>query len=135
MYEISIIGNIGSGKSTLLKFLEKKGYNVEYEDIEAWSFLSKFYEDKKRWAFTLQMQIINSFKKRKTNTLKYIITERSVYEACYIFGRNMYEKGYIDNDEYYLIEDVSNCDTKVPDVYIYMKTKKRYMLKKNTRKK
>jgi len=120
MYEISIIGNIGSGKSTILKFLEKNGYDVEYEDVESWNFLSKFYEDKKRWGFTLQMEIINSFKKRKDNMLKYKFTERSVWEACYIFGKNMYNSGYINDHEYYLIEDISNRDVSPPDYYIYL---------------
>ena len=47
-------------------------------------------------------------------------------KVCYIFGRNMYEKGYIDNDEYYLIEDVSNCDMKVPMSIYKMKQKAIY---------
>ena len=62
MYNISVIGNIGCGKSTLLTSLSDKQFDVAYEPVHEWKFLPKFYNDMKRWCFTLQVEILNSFK-------------------------------------------------------------------------
>ena len=56
--KIVIDGNIGVGKSTQLRLLEQVGYKVYREPIDDWS-LELFYKDQSRWAFLLQMQILN----------------------------------------------------------------------------
>lgn len=115
---ISIIGNIGAGKSTLLKELCSKGYKVVYEPIEQWTFLPKFYEDMKRWSFTLQVEILQSF--INIDTINAIV-ERSPWEATNIFARNLYENGNMTLDEYTLLQNMTNYN-EMPKLFIYLKS-------------
>ena len=58
---ICIDGLIGAGKSTILEKLKKKGYYVFKENLDEWGyFLDLFYKNKPRWAFTLQIAILNN---------------------------------------------------------------------------
>ena len=61
---ICVDGNIAVGKSTVLDTLELEGYKVIREPVHEWSdTLKLFYEDKARWAFTLQVVILTSYRK------------------------------------------------------------------------
>lgn len=60
---ISLDGNIGAGKSSILKELKNIGYIIFPEDIDTWQpILDNFYNDPKRWSFTLQIAIINNLR-------------------------------------------------------------------------
>ena len=61
---VSIDGNIGAGKSSILKELKNLGYVVFLEDLEdSWQpILNNFYSNPKRWAFTLQITILNNLR-------------------------------------------------------------------------
>jgi deoxyguanosine kinase len=53
--QIAVEGLIGVGKSTFVKkFTEITGFSPLYESVDDNPFLSLFYEDPKRWAYTLQ---------------------------------------------------------------------------------
>lgn len=60
---LSIEGNLGAGKSTLLSLLD---VNIIKEPVEEWqnvggkNFLSNYYLDPKRWAFTFQLHALHS---------------------------------------------------------------------------
>lgn len=56
-----IEGNIGSGKTETLKELNKMGYNTELQDVKNWTYLPKFYENPKKYAFDFQKQVFNSY--------------------------------------------------------------------------
>jgi thymidylate kinase len=58
---ITIDGNIGSGKTTQIKLLQNIGYSVHPEPIHEWP-LELFYKDRKRWAFLMQMAVLNGFR-------------------------------------------------------------------------
>ena len=115
---VSIIGNIGVGKSTLLKELKSKGYKVVFEPIDRWTFLPKFYQDMKRWSFTLQVEVLHSF---QNLDVKNAIVERSPWEATNIFARNLYENGAMTNDEYNLIQNMTSVN-KMPELFVYLKS-------------
>lgn len=56
---VAIEGNVGAGKSTLLRCLAKMGFVVYEENIDTWrSLLELFYDNPKRWSFTLQAAIL-----------------------------------------------------------------------------
>lgn len=114
---ISVIGNIASGKSTLLKNLSRRGFEVLQEPVSDWKFLSKFYEDPKRWCFALQIEILHSFSSMHTDGK---IVERSPYEANKIFAYNSYRNGCLTSQEYDLIDQISQTH-RIPDQFIYMR--------------
>lgn len=116
---ISVIGNIGCGKSTLLNGLIDKGYEVMFEPVNQWKFLKKFYEDMRRWCFTLQVEILNSFKGMDT---KNKIVERSPWEACNIFAKNSHMNNLLSDEEYGLICQLTNSIGYKPDVFIYLRS-------------
>lgn len=106
---ISIDGALGVGKTTLLKELEKKGYNVIYEDLDSWKeYLEKFYENKNKYALALQIKIALSHKKNiedcKDNEIYFI--ERGVLSVNNIFGYLLLKENTLDIIEYNLIEDI-----------------------------
>ena len=56
---IAIEGNIGSGKTTLAKLLsEKLNARLVLEEFEENPFLGRFYEDKERFAFSVEMSFL-----------------------------------------------------------------------------
>jgi deoxyadenosine/deoxycytidine kinase len=117
MYNVSVIGNIGCGKSTLLHSLSMRQYEVAFEPVSDWKFLPKFYDDMKRWCFTLQVEILNSFKTMNINNK---IVERSPWEACHIFAKNAYNNGLLSDDEYTLVENITHNVGYKPEVFIYL---------------
>lgn len=122
---ICIDGNIGVGKSTLLNELHKRGYTVIKEDIDTWGWcLNKFYSDPHRWAFTLQMAILNSMISQYRNIQsmgdRLVFIERSP-EAGMIFTRNNYHNGNLSLDEYNLIESYYNLFEWYPHIIILLK--------------
>lgn len=59
MSYVVIEGLIGAGKSTLTNHLCKElGWRMLAEPVEENPFLSKFYEDPKRWAFAMQAYML-----------------------------------------------------------------------------
>lgn len=118
MYNVSVIGNIGCGKSTLLNSLSEKQFDVAYEPVHEWKFLPKFYNDMKRWCFTLQVEILNSFKNMDINNK---IVERSPWEACHIFAKNAFNNGLLSDEEYRLIENITDNVGYKPEIFIYLR--------------
>ena len=118
MHNISVIGNIGCGKTTLLKLLSSKNYEVAYEPVNDWKFLPKFYNDMKRWCFTLQVEILNSFKMMDINNK---IVERSPWEACHIFAKNAHNNELLSDDEYELVKNITENVGYKPEVFIYLR--------------
>ena len=85
--KITIDGNIGSGKTTQIKLLKNKGYSVHAEPIHEWP-LELFYSDKKRWAFLMQMAVLNGFRTHAD------IYERSPDSSFEVF----WNKNLIENE-------------------------------------
>lgn len=56
---IAIEGNIGSGKTTLAKLLSERLHaRLVLEEFEENPFLGRFYEDKERFAFSVEMSFL-----------------------------------------------------------------------------
>lgn len=97
--QIAIEGLIGVGKSTFVKkFTEITGFKPLYESVDDNPFLSLFYEDPKRWGYTLQ----SYFLYRRYNdhmTEGDIILDRSLYGDM-PFAELLHKSGYMSNKEY-----------------------------------
>jgi len=102
-----IEGNIGAGKSTLLTLLQEKlpEVSVAQEPVHNWqkkvygqSLLSNFYQNPKRWAYSIETftmicrvkDHINEQRKKRT-----VFIERSIYSGHYCFSQNGYENGFL----------------------------------------
>lgn len=117
MRRIVIDGNIGSGKTTQLKLFSNEGFSVQCEPIQEWP-LEKFYSDKSRWAFLLQMSILKSFIKNDAQ-----IWERSPESSKEVFWKMLRNKGIGTDEE----DDVysffyNQVGAWTPDVHIYIRT-------------
>jgi deoxyadenosine/deoxycytidine kinase len=105
-------GNIGAGKSTFLTMLSAhvKSIKVALEPMHNWqnkiygqSLLANFYQDPKRWAYTLEIlamvcRVREHMVEQKQTSLK--ITERSIYSGHYCFAKNDYENGFMSDVEW-----------------------------------
>jgi len=101
---ILIEGQIGVGKTTLGEFVERE-YGIplyrELNNPHTLSLLDKFYADKKRWSFALQIHFLNE----RFRMIKEIfrngggVLDRSIF-GDRIFARMLHEDGDMTEEEY-----------------------------------
>lgn len=100
---IAVEGNIGAGKTTLLNQLERDGHVVYREAIDEWGHLLKlFYDDPRRWCFTLQtailMSMYNQHKQMVAGGGECVFVERSP-DSAMLFARRAASDGHLSRDE------------------------------------
>ena len=128
---IVLAGMIGSGKSTYTALIsEALGSEAFYESVDDNRILEKFYEDPKRWAFSLQIYFLNTrFRSIKAAFQhKNNVLDRSIYEDA-LFTRINYEEGNMSEPEMdtYLdlldnmMEELDSMPKKSPDLLIYLR--------------
>ena len=125
---ITIAGNIGTGKTTLTKMLAKHyGWNPHFESVEDNPYLKDFYQDMLRWSFPLQIYFLNHrYKVHRHVALSSSssIQDRSIYEDCHIFARNLFDCGKMEARDYYNYLELYNEMIKhlpPPDLMIYLR--------------
>lgn len=122
---IVIEGNIGAGKTTLVNKLGID-FNASpiLEEFEDNSFLPKFYEEPKRYAFPLEMSFLasrfNQLKKRlaETDMFQQFILSDYMFPKCLLFS-----KLTLDDDEYNLylrLFEIINLQLNPPDLLVYL---------------
>jgi deoxyadenosine/deoxycytidine kinase len=122
-----IDGNIGSGKSTILDELKNRGYKVFKENLKEWMpVLNLFYEDPKRWMFTLQVKITVSMKQQYDEMCAYvsepfIFVERSPFSSL-LFVKNGVRNGYMTLEEINTFASIFNQNFWNPDRVFYVYT-------------
>lgn len=122
---IAIEGNIGAGKTSLANLLSKE-FNAKLilEEFEDNSFLPKFYNDARRFAFPLEM----SFLAARFNQLKKQLLEPDLFQqylvSDYIFAKCLlFSKINLDDDEYDLylrLFEIIDQQIRQPDLLVYM---------------
>lgn len=133
-YVVSIEGNIGVGKSTFLEYIYKH-YNdiqINYEPLSLWcnyknlNPLKEFYDDKYLNSFPFQLFTMKTLiDSRCCNKKKYIFNERSIQSSYYIFAKSLYEKSFINDFSYNLLEDlfIENVSKQGKiDLFVYLRT-------------
>jgi deoxyadenosine/deoxycytidine kinase len=113
---IIIDGNIGSGKTTQLELLRQVGWSVKCEPIEKWP-LDLFYKDMSRWAFLLQMRILQTIQASKEGVHIY---ERGLLGTRHVFWEYLRKKNYVTNEEHIAYENAYEKYAWYPDLYIYL---------------
>lgn len=124
---IAIEGNIGSGKTTLAHALAKH-YNARLllEQFADNPFLVKFYEDRDRYAFPVEL----SFLAERYNQQKEILLSGSLFQekivADYtLIKSQLFARNNLDKAEYNLflkISDIIKTTLPKPDLLIYLHT-------------
>lgn len=128
---IVLAGMIGAGKSTYTKLIsESLGSDAFYESVDDNRILEKFYEDPKRWAFSLQIYFLNTrFRSIKAAFLhENNVLDRSIYEDA-LFTKINYEEGNMSDAEMdtYLdlldnmMDELDGMKKKSPDLLIYLR--------------
>jgi len=125
---IAIAGNIGAGKTTLAnKLSHHYGWSTEFEAVDNNPYLVDFYGDMKQWAFHLQVYFLNSRLKqaiRIRESEETVVQDRSIYEDCYVFAKNLHESGNMSDRDYQNYLDLFDSMSAVitpPDLLIYLR--------------
>jgi len=122
---IAVEGNIGAGKTSLTKKLAAD-FNAKMilEEVDDNSFLPKFYEDRKRYSFALEMSFLAS----RFHQLKDKLTERDMFQqfviSDYVFAKSfLFSRITLEDDEYDLyirLFEIINSQMKQPDLLVYL---------------
>ena len=122
---ITIEGNIGAGKTTLAQMLQKElGANLILEQFADNPFLPKFYANKDKYSFPLEL----SFLAERFKQLKEMLNTRDLFNqftvSDYLFIKSkLFAKVNLQEDEYKLYEtifDIIYLNLPKPDLIIYL---------------
>lgn len=122
---ITIEGNIGAGKTTLSNLLQKHfDANLILEQFAENPFLPKFYQDRDKYSFPLEL----SFLADRYRQLKEMLNTRDLFNqyliSDYLFIKSkLFAKINLPVDEYKLYEtlfDIIYPNLPEPDLLIYL---------------
>jgi deoxyguanosine kinase len=120
-----IEGNIGAGKTTLaLKIAEKHCTRLILEQFEGNPFLPKFYEDKEKYAFPLEL----SFLAERYHQLKAELSKQDLFQpgiiSDYFFLKSLiFAKANLDEAEYELytrLFHIIHDSLPKPDLLVFL---------------
>ena len=122
---IAIEGNIGAGKTTLANLLSND-FNAKMvlERFADNPFLPKFYEDKERYAFPLEMSFLADRYQQLTDDLaQFDLFKSFIISDYYIFKSLIFAQVTLQKEEYLLYRkmfDLMYKEITKPDLYIYL---------------
>lgn len=133
-------GTVGAGKTELVKILSEKMHTkAYYEPVGNNPILPRFYEDQKRWSFSLQIYFLN----KRFRMVKQALTEHNslLDRAIYcdsVLAKNVYDNGNMSKEEYQLyldllanmMDETAYLPKKHPDLVIYIKVSNETELKR-----
>jgi 2-amino-4-hydroxy-6-hydroxymethyldihydropteridine diphosphokinase len=122
---IAIEGNIGAGKTSLSKLLSKQfNAKVVLERFADNPFLPKFYEDKERFAFPLEMSFLADRYQQLSDDLAQLdLFKNFVISDYYIFKSLIFAQITLQKEEYKLYRkmfDLMYKEITKPDLYVYL---------------
>jgi len=122
---ITVEGNIGAGKTTLAQMLQKEfGANLILEQYADNPFLPKFYVNKDKYSFPLEL----SFLAERYKQLKHMLNTGDLFHqyliSDYLFLKSkLFARVNLYEDEYKLYEtifDIIYPNLPEPDLVIYL---------------
>ena len=124
---IVVDGVVGSGKTTLMNILKEELEVSGFEEpVTDNPILGKFYHDRKRYAFPLQIFFLNRrFRMLKEAQAKKVssVMDRSIYGDV-IFAKLLHDGGDMEKDEFDLYQDLlTNMldHIEAPKLMIYLR--------------
>lgn len=127
---LTAAGKIGAGKSSITKLLsEVLGTKAIYEPVEENPLLEKFYEDRGKYGFVFQIDMIS----HRFNLIREAlihdnaILDRSILEDS-IFLNQLFLEGHVNKYEHEayhklldnMLKELSMMPKKLPDLLIYI---------------
>lgn len=121
---IVIEGVVGVGKSSLMNILGEKGYKEFEEPVVDNPILDKFYHDRARYSFPLQVFFLNKrFEHiKKTNDYKNTVLDRSIYGDA-IFARMLNLNGEMSDEEFGIYQELLENmleHVRAPKLMVYL---------------
>ncbi len=122
---IAIEGNIGSGKTSLAKKIgDDFNAKLVLERFADNPFLPKFYEDKERYAFPLEMSFLADRYHQLTEDLaQFDLFKNFIVSDYFIFKSLIFAQITLSKEEYNLYRkmfDIMYKEISKPDVYVYL---------------
>ncbi|WP_255301946.1 deoxynucleoside kinase [Bacillus cereus] len=123
---ISVIidGTVGAGKSTLMNILKDLGFEAFPEPVVDNPLLDKFYHDKEKYSFPLQIEFLNKrFAHLKASkAFERVTLDRSIYNDI-IFAQMLRDSGDLPKEFYTIYEELlenmlEHCEP--PTLMIYL---------------
>jgi len=123
---LSIEGVIGVGKTTLARLLQPTlKTEILLEVFEENPFLSKFYEDRTRYAFQTQMFFLLSRYQQQRNTVPEILTDGKSLISDYTFEKDALFAGInLQGDELVMYRRIHRALAEkipLPDLVLYLR--------------
>lgn len=121
---IVIEGVVGVGKSSLMRHIEKLGYQTFEEPVFDNPLLEKFYHNRKRYSFPLQIFFLNKrFKHiKEASKIEKTVLDRSIYGDA-IFAKLLHLNGEMEDEEYMTYQELLENmleHVKAPRLMIYL---------------
>ena len=122
---IAIEGNIGAGKTSLSKIMSDEfNAKIILERFAENPFLPKFYKDKERFAFPLEMSFLADRYQQLSDDLAQLdLFKNLIVSDYYIFKSLIFAQITLQKDEYLLYRkmfDVMYKEITKPDLYVYL---------------
>ncbi len=122
---IAIEGNIGAGKTTLANMIaEDFNARIVLERFADNPFLSKFYEDKDRYAFQTEMTfLIDRYQQLSDDLAQFDMFKNFIVSDYYIFKSLIFSQITLQQEEYSLyrkVFDIMYKEITKPDLYVYL---------------
>ncbi|MEK3885515.1 deoxynucleoside kinase [Paenibacillus sp. PL2-23] len=116
---------VGAGKSTLMDILVKERGLMPFEEpVVDNPLLDKFYHDRERYSFSLQIFFLNQrFRHiKEASKVDHAVLDRSIYGDL-IFARMLHDSGDMSTEEFKLYMDlfenmIEHC--KAPRLMVYL---------------
>jgi deoxyguanosine kinase len=123
---LAIEGVIGVGKTTLARMLQPAFQaNILLEVFEENPFLSKFYEDRARYAFQTQMFFLLSRYYQQRRSVSTLVAESKNLVSDYTFEKDaLFARINLDGDELEMYDRLHEALAEkipVPDLIVYLR--------------
>lgn len=124
---VALAGNIGAGKTTAAKLISTTfGFELFDEPVVDNRFLRDYYQDMKRWSFTLQLEFL--MKRIEHHELirtvaKSCVQDRTLLEDPEVFAKYLHGLGHLDDREldlYFEYFHKLNRGVKQPDKVVVL---------------
>ena len=134
---IAIEGVIGVGKTSLARLLRDSfDANVLLEIFEENPFLSKFYEDRVRYAFQTQMFFLLSRYYQQRRGVPSLLDKGQILISDYTFDKDaLFARNTLDGDELDMYNQLHNVLAEkitVPDLIVYLRATTETLMRRIT---